>query len=193
MRYGATTYAAAFACLGLLALPLSSGAQNVDYAHSQISFVSVQMKVPVEAVFRKFTAQISFDPAKPEASKAQIEIDLASFDIGNDEINNDVKDKNWFDTRNFPAAKFVATGVRALGPGRYEARGPLTIKGRTNDIIAPFTVKADGGSQIFEGGFAIRRLQYNLGEGVWKDTDTVADEVQIKFRIYVSGKPPPKK
>lgn len=170
------------------------GAQTVDYGRSRISCVSVQMKVPVEAVFRKFSAQIAFDSVRPEAGKAQIEIDLASFDIGNEEVNEDVKGRAWFDVKNHPTARFVASAVRPLGGGRYEARGPLTIKGRTHETAAVFTMKNDAaGNTVFEGGFPIRRLQFNIGEGVWKDTETVADEVQIKFRIQMSGKTPPKK
>jgi polyisoprenoid-binding protein YceI len=61
-------------------------------------------------------------------------------------------------------------------------------------VVAPFTYKDEGGSGVFDGVFPIRRLQYNIGEGAWKDTDTVADEVQIKFHLVTSAiKPPAKK
>jgi hypothetical protein len=35
----------------------------------------------------------------------------------------------------------------------------------------------------------IKRLQYGVGDGSWKDTDTVADDVQIKFRIVAGAAP----
>jgi polyisoprenoid-binding protein YceI len=159
---------------------------TVLYDKSRISCVSRQENVPVEAQFKKFTAQIAFDPGRPEAGKAQIDIELDSFDIGFAEYNEDAKGKNWFDVRNFPRAKFVSTSMRALGGGRFEARGPLTIKGKTSEVVAPFTYKEDGGTGVFDGVFAIKRLQYNIGEGVWKDTAVVADEVQIRFRIMVA-------
>jgi polyisoprenoid-binding protein YceI len=177
--------------LAATAVPLLSWAQTVDYARSQVTVVSRQMNVPVEAAFKKFTAQIAFDPARPESGKADITIDLASFDIGNDEINADVRGRSWFDAKTHPTARFVSQSVRAAGPGRFEARGPLTIKGRTVETVAPFTVKSDPAGQLFEGAFTLRRLQYSIGEGVWKDTDTVADEVQVKFRIAVLTKPAP--
>lgn len=183
-----------FSAAALLTASPAVHAQQIDYSRSQITFTSRQMNVPVEAKFNKFTAQVSFDPAKPEASKAAIEIDVASFDIGNDEINGEVQKKEWFDVKNFPRASFVSSSVRALGGGRYEVRGPLAIKGRTHDITAPFSVRTDaGGGSVFEGAFSIRRLQYNVGEGVWKHTDVVADEVQIRFRLHAGGKPPAKK
>lgn len=186
--------AAAWAILGLLAWLPAHGAQQVDHGRSQITVVSRQMNVPVEAKFARFNAQLAFDPSRPEAGKASIEVDLASFDIGNDEVNDEARGRNWFDAKNFPRATFVSSSVRPLGGGRYEVRGPLTIKGKTHDVTAPFSVKTDtAGHSVFEGTFDIRRLQYNIGEGVWKHTDTVADEVVIRFRLYTGGKPPVKK
>lgn len=176
------------ASLLLAAAPVA--ALTVQYDKSRVSCVSRQENVPVEAQFKKFTAQIAFDPARPEAGKAQIEIDLDSFDIGFAEYNEDAKGKNWFDVRNFPRAKFVSTSMRALGGGRFEARGPLTIKGKTSEVIAPFTYKEDAGTGVFDGAFAIKRLQYNIGDGVWRDTTVVADDVQIKFRIVVATAQP---
>lgn len=182
-----------FLCCALLACAaLPAAAQTVLYDKSRISCVSRQENVPVEAQFRKFTARIAFDPAKPETGKAQIEIDVGSFDIDNAEVNDMAKDKDWFNARAFPKATFTATGIRALGGGRFEARGPLSIKGKTLDVAAPFTYKPDAAGGVFDGAFTIKRLQYNIGEGAWKDTGTVADEVQIKFRIVVAA-PPAKK
>jgi polyisoprenoid-binding protein YceI len=183
-----------FATLALLALPLATGAQQIDYGRSQISVTSRQMNVPVEAKFTKFNAQLAFDPVSPGAIKAQIEVDAASFDVGNDDVNVEALDKDWLDAKKFPKAVFVSTSARSLGGGRYEARGPLTIKGRTHEIAVPYTLKTDaGGNSVIEGVFNIRRLQYSIGEGVWRHIDVVADEVQIRFRLYTSSKPLPKK
>jgi polyisoprenoid-binding protein YceI len=182
------------AAAAMLIPPLVAIARQIDYGRSQITFTSKQMNVPVEAKFNKFTAQLTFNSDKPESSKAAIEVDVGSFDIRNDEVNSDVLRKEWFDSKSFPKATFVSSGVRALGNGRYEARGPLTIKGKTHEITVPFTVNTDAsGNALFEGVFNIRRLQYNIGEGVWKHTDVVADEVQIKFKLHASRNPPPKK
>lgn len=182
-----------FCGLLLLACALPAAAQpalTVLHEKSRITCVSRQMNVPVEARFRRFTAQIAFDPATPETGKARFEIDTDSFDIDNAEVNDEVKGKLWFDTRTFPKATFVSTAIKPLGGGRFEVRGPLTIKGRTHEAIAPFTYKEDGGSGVFEGAFTIKRLQFNIGDGQWKDTETVADDVQIRFRIAVAAAKP---
>ena len=182
------------ATLALLALPLAAGAQQIDYSRSQITVASRQMNVPVQAKFTKFSAQLAVDPATPEAIKAQVEVDAASFDVGNDDVNIEALDKDWLDAKKFPKATFVSSSVRTLGGGRYEARGPLTIKGRTLDVTVPYTVKTDAaGNSVIEGVFSIRRLQYSIGVGVWRHTDVVADNVQIRFRFHTNSKPPLKK
>ena len=171
----------------------AAGAQTVVYEKSRISCVSKQMNVPVEAVFRKFTAQISFDPARAESARATIEIDVGSFDIDNAEANDEARGKAWFDARSFPKATFTSTAVKALGGGRFEARGPLTIKGKTVEVVTPFTYRDTPGSGMIDGNFSVKRLQFNIGEGAWKDTDTVADEVQIRYQLVLSRSPTPAK
>ena len=180
--------------VGSLLLAGMATAQSVVYDKSAITCVSRQMNVPVEARFKKFTAQIAFDPGKPADGKARIEIDVDSFDIDNAEVNDEVKGKGWFDARGFPKATFVSAGIKSLGGGKFEVRGPLSLKGKTLEVVAPFTYKEAAGTAVFDGAFAIKRLQFNIGEGVWKDTDTVADEVRIKFHIVASmAKPAQKK
>ena len=72
------------AILAMLASSFAYGAElsTVQLDKSSIAFVSKQMNVPVEGVFKKFTAQINIDPARPEAGHARVEIDLARIDAG---------------------------------------------------------------------------------------------------------------
>ena len=175
--------AAALLCAGAQAAEFNA----VQADKSRITFVSKQMNVPIEGRFGKFAAQIGFDPARPEAGRAQIEIDLNSIDAGSDDANTEVKRKAWFDTQNFPSAKFVAGSVKALGGGRFEAVGKMTIKGRTLDLAAPFTFKQEAAAGRFDGSLTIKRLAFGIGEGPWSDTSTVADEVVVKFSFLVAA------
>lgn len=162
-------------------------AQNVILDKSQITFVSKQMNVPVEGKFKKFNAQINFDSSKLDLSRATIELELNSVDTGSQEADTEVKTKAWFDSTTYPQAKFVSSGVKALGGGKYEAAGKLSIKGKTRDVKAQFVSKADGAGTWLEGSFVLNRLQFNIGEGTWSDTSTVADEIQVKFKFLISA------
>ena len=169
-------------------LSLAPAAQAIEFNQfqlnkSSLSFVSKQMNVPVEGRFRTFRSKLSFDPAKPAAAKAELEIELASIDAGSKDADDEVASKAWFDTRAFPVAKFVSTSVKPLGGNRYEVAGKMTIKGRTQDLTAPVTVTQQGNSATFEGSLVLKRADYAIGDGVWADFGTVANEVQIKFRL----------
>jgi len=165
------------------ALPALAVALKTDPAKSSVSAVFKQMSVPVEAKFKKFNAQIDYDSAKPEAGKASVDIDVPSFDLGDPEYNKEVQKKEWFNGAQFPKASFVSSALKPAAGGKLDVSGKLTIKGKTADVSFPMTVKKEGNNQVFEGALPIKRLAFNIGEGEWKDTSMVADEVLIKFRV----------
>jgi polyisoprenoid-binding protein YceI len=162
--------------------------QKVDASKSSIRFVSKQMGVPVEGRFRKFDATVAFDPVKPEATKADFEVELASIDLGSEEGETEVKRPLWFDTARFPKAKFTLSSLKPNGPGKYEATGALSIKGITLPVSSPVTVAEAAGSRTVDGQFPLKRLAYKIGEGHWSDTETVADEVLVRFRFVIPSR-----
>ena len=152
---------------------------------SSITFVSKQMSVPVAGVFKKFAAHVRINPAKPETGMANIEIDLASIDAGSMEANDEVKGTSWFNVAEYPKASFISSSVKTVGGGKFEATGKMTIKGKSIEMHAPFTLKEDKGVLNVEGVFPLKRLDFGIGSGLWSDTSVVADEVQIKFHVVL--------
>lgn len=169
-----------------LTLPALAAVLKTDAAKSSVSAVFKQMNVPVEAKFKRFSAQIDYNGAKPETSKASVEIDILSFDLGDPDINKEAQKKEWFNGAQFPKATFVSSALKPGVAGKLDVTGKLTIKGKTTDVSFPMSVKQDGNSQVFEGALPIKRLVFNIGEGEWKDTSMVADEVLIKFRVVTT-------
>lgn len=159
--------------------------QKILRERSAIRFVTKQMNVAVEGQFRKFDATVTFDPAKPAATRAEFTVDLGSIDLGNEEGETEARRKLWLDVASFPTARFVATSVKALDNSRFEAIGQLTIKGSSREVVVPFAVTEANGQRTVEGQFPLKRLQFRIGEAQWSDTDTVADEVLVRFRFTV--------
>jgi len=168
-------------------LPLAWAANAFDAAGSSIVAVFTQMGVPVEAKFKKFDAAIEFDPANIAAAKAQVTVDIASFDIGDPEYNKEVQKKEWFNAAQFSKATFVSSSIKSVAADKLMCAGQLTIKGKSVAINVPITVKQQGKNQIFEGALPIKRLDFNIGEGEWKATDMLANEVNIKFKVVTTG------
>ena len=163
-------------------------AQSIVPQKSQLNFAFSQMNTPVDGSFKNFTAKVNFDPAKPATAKAEIIVDLASIDVGGPDGNSEAKKKAWFDIANTPKATFVATSVKALGAGKFETKGKLTMKGLTRDVVGTMTAKPVGNDLLLEGSVPLLRLQFKIGDGAWADTGTVADEVTVKYKLLLTGK-----
>lgn len=162
-------------------------AQQLVPAGSEIAFTSKQMGVPVDGKFRKFDAKVAFDPKKPEAANIAFTIDLASVSLGAAETEAEVVKPDWFDTRKFPQATFQSSGVKAAGAGKYEVAGKLTIKGATQNVVVPVALAQAGGTTTASGSFVIKRLDFRIGDGDWKDTSMVANDVQVRFKLALTG------
>lgn len=171
----------------VLAAAPASAQQALVAAQSEIRFTSRQMGVPVEGRFKRFDAQIAFDPAQPAAAKIAMEVDLTSVSLGMAESEAELAKPEWFATRQFPKASFNSTAVTPVAPGRYVVAGKLAIKGRSRDIVVPVELTASGGRTSATGAFALKRLDFRIGDGDWKDTSLVADEVQVAFRLILTG------
>jgi polyisoprenoid-binding protein YceI len=178
--------------LALLAA-LAAPAEAVEYRtvlpqQSRIGFQFHQMGVPVGGEFKRFTAQMRFDPTRPEAASAKIVIDLASIDAGSPEADDESAGKLWFNRSAYPTAQFVSNRISPLGNNRYEMRGTLTLKGRSREMVVPVTFRPGNNTAVFDGAFVLKRLDFGIGEGMWADVATVANEVEVNFRIAASGK-----
>ena len=163
--------------------------QKLVAQNSEISFVSKQMGVPVEGQFKKFDAQISFDPAKPATSKVAFTVDTGSATLGAREIDAELPKAVWFNVPKFPQASFESSTIKAVGAGKYEIAGRLSIKGAVHDVVVPVTLTQAGASTTATGSFVIKRLAFKIGENAWADTSMVADDVQVKFKLALSGVP----
>ncbi|MDR6446792.1 polyisoprenoid-binding protein YceI [Paraburkholderia terricola] len=161
---------------------------DVDTSKSSVIATTKQMNVPVDGKFRKFSAQLNFDPAKPTAGSANVSIDTGSYDLGADDYNKQAQGKEWFDSAAYPAATFVSSAIAPAGGNQYKITGKLTIKGKSQTVVVPVTIASQGATQTFDGALPIRRTQFDVGTGEWKDTSVVADEVVIKFHIVASKK-----
>jgi polyisoprenoid-binding protein YceI len=173
--------------LGMLLLAADQAdAQGLLIDKSEIRFVSKQLGVNVEGRFRKWKANIVFLPKDLAKSKAEFDIDLGSIDLASEESETEIKSPRWLDTAKFPVAHFASTSIKDLGGDRYEIAGKLTLKGITKDVVVPIALKKDAsGNSVAEGSFPVKRIDYRVGEGVWSDTELVANDVIVRVRMVL--------
>jgi polyisoprenoid-binding protein YceI len=168
--------------------PSVAGADTVVPGKSEIAFTMKQMGVNFDGRFKAWKADIVFEPAALDKSKAVVDIDLASLDLASTDSEDEARGPLWFNTAKFPVAHFASTSFRSVGGDRYEVAGKLSLKGLTHDVVVPLVVKADGtGNRVAEGTFSLKRLDYAIGEGEWADTGTVADDIRVRVRVVLQG------
>lgn len=181
------TLAAAALALAATGPVFAQAAAKLVPAQSDISFTSRQMGVPVDGKFRKFDAQVAFDPKKPDTARIALAIDLASISLGAPESEAEVVKPLWFNVAKFPQARFTSTSVKATGPGKFDVAGKLDIKGNVRDLVVPVVLAQAGGNTTATGGFTLKRADFKIGEGEWADTSMVANDVQVKFKLQLTG------
>jgi polyisoprenoid-binding protein YceI len=164
--------------------------QRLVPERSDISFTSKQIGVPVDGKFKTFDAQVSFAPNRPEAARIALTIDLASVALGAADAEAELARPDWFSTKLFPQATFQSSSVKALGGGKFDVAGKLSIKGSSREVVVPLTLSQSDGTTVATGTFVIKRLDFRIGDGEWKDISMVANDVQVRFRLSLTGIPP---
>jgi len=186
------TVTLAMALLAALVQPaLAQGAAvQVVAAGSEVAFTTRQMGVPVEGRFGKFTAQLALDPRKPEAGRVSFSIDTGSARFGSAELDAEVPKPEWLSAVRFPQATFQSSGIKGLGSGRFEVAGKLNIKGQARDLTVPVQLVQTGSQSMATGTFVIKRLDFKVGEGEWSDTSMLANDVNVRFKLVLTGVAP---
>ena len=145
------------------------------------------MGVPVDGRFGKFDAQITFDPKQAAASKISFNVDIGSALVGDAETVREMRKPEWFNFAKFPSASFQSTSAKAIGGGKFEVAGRLNIKGVERLISTTVQLSQKAGVTLVEGNFPLKRLDFKLGDGDWKDVSVVADEVIVKLKLSLTG------
>lgn len=172
-----------------LLLATAANAQTVLPQGSEIRFVTKQMGVPVEGRFTRWQAQVAFDPRQPQAGQVSFSIDTRSIAFGAPDTEAEAARPAWFHSAQFPQAQFRSAAIKALGGGRFDVAGVLTIKGQAREVVVPVTLApgAAAGQGLASGQFTLRRMDFKLGEGEWSDVSVVANDVQVHIRLQLTG------
>ena len=174
----------------LAAMLLASGggasAHGVLIDQSEIRFSSKQKGANIDGRFRKWRANVDFRPKQLAKSKAEFEIELGSIDLASEELESEVKRPIWFDTAQYPVARFASNTMKSLGGDRYEISGELSLKGITRQVVVPVALKNDvAGNSVAEGQFTLNRFDFQLGDGLPVETTKLASEVAVSIRMVL--------
>lgn len=179
MRFAVFTAALTLAAPAWAAPP----AWTVDHAASKLAIGSAFDGQPVGGAFRKWDADIRFDPKDLAHSSANVTIDVGSVTTGDADRDTALPDTPWFWAAKYPKATFVSHSFKALGGNRYEAAGDLTIRGVTKPLTLPFTLVITGDAAKMNAAVAVNRLAFGVGQAEWKSTEVIPAAVQVTIAL----------
>jgi len=176
------------AAAAAIAVPAAAAARPyaVDPAASKLGFTGTFDGRPFSGVFQKWDAQIDFDPARLAQSKATVVIQTGSVRTGTAEYDKTIAEPAWFNVRQFPTAKFVATSFRKTGANSYEARGQLTIRNVSRPVALPFTLEQQGPRTRMRGDLTLDRTQFGVGAGEFSGDAPLAKAVKVHVDLVAT-------
>ncbi|WP_057450362.1 YceI family protein [Pseudomonas syringae] len=98
----------------------------------------------IHGTFKDWDGTFSFDAAKPEASKINVELKTASLFTNHAERDKHISSKDFLDVAKYPEAKFVSTAVKSTGEKTADVTGDLTLHGVTKPIVIKATFNGEG-------------------------------------------------
>jgi polyisoprenoid-binding protein YceI len=93
-----------------------------------------------------------------------------------------------FDVAHWPTAHYLTRSFTKTATG-FAAIGSLTLRGVTKDVPIEFQWIAAGTGAKLVGSAKLKRLDFGAGQGDWKSTQWIADEVKIDFSLVLAPKP----
>jgi polyisoprenoid-binding protein YceI len=159
---------------------------GLDPAKSSLEFTFTQAGAANKGRFTRFQVGLDFLADNLAASRLDVTIEMSSTDTGDQERDDTLKGADLFAVAKFPQAHFAASQINRTASG-YEAVGKLTIRGVTRDARVPFSFRTatENGAAVgyMSGKTSVRRLDYGVGQGDWKATDQVGNDVAVSFTL----------
>jgi polyisoprenoid-binding protein YceI len=169
-----------------------SGHYDIDVMHSRLGFVARHaMVTKVRGSFTEFAGSFDLDGSNWPASTAQVTIQVASIDTGNEQRDGHLRTNDFFDAPNHPQITFTSTRVEQTAEDTVAVTGDLTIKGTTRPVTVEFVytgsaVDPYGNTRIgFEGISTINRSDFGITFNAALDTGgvLVSDKITLEFDI----------
>lgn len=157
-----------------------------DAAKSTLEFSFMQAGAQNKGRFKAFPVVFDFAPDNLAASRLEVTVDMNSLDTGDQERDDNLRDTDLFAVKKYPQAHYSATQFVKSANG-YEAQGKLTLRGVTREVRVPFTFKtaSENGATVgyMSGKTSLKRLDFGVGQGDWKSTEWVGNDVGLSFAV----------
>jgi polyisoprenoid-binding protein YceI len=133
--------------------------------------------------FRQFTTELNYDEKNLAGSSLKVTVQIASLATQDKDRDDTLKSADLFDAQKFPTAQYAASSLAKTASGGIEALGKLTIRGVSHDLRLPLTIRPSANGVELSGETTVKRLDYGVGQGEWRSTETVGDAVKLQYKV----------
>jgi polyisoprenoid-binding protein YceI len=182
-----------------------AGSYTLDKAHASLIFRINHLGFSnFTARFRRFDAQLQFDPKNLAASTLTATVDAKTLetdypDPATLDFNAQLQGPEWLDTAKYPEMTFKTTKVAATGTNTMRIDGDLTLRGVTHPVTLDATFNGgyaghpmDPHARIgFSAHGSLKRSDFGISMGIPAPGTTmgVSDKVDIAIECEFSGPP----
>jgi polyisoprenoid-binding protein YceI len=172
-----------------LALPLAASAADYKVGPgSTLGFSGKFQGQTFDGTFGKFDAAISYDAANLAASKFDVTVDTSTAKTGDGDRDGALPGSDFFDVKKFATAHYVTTGFSKNAKGDIVANGNLTLHGVTKPLALKVVFSPNAGGARLSVTGTLKRLDFGVGSGEYKDTSTIADDVLVNGSLNLLPK-----
>ena len=166
-----------------------------DASQSELSYAVSFEQLPLNGQFKEFS--VNYTPQQ----KLRVVVDISSVDMGNSDINDAIRDADWFDIKQHSQAVFFSDNIKAVGEGEFMAEGTLQLKGikkpvsvafnwapssSTSSISTPATsTKEPAHAAKMSGKLTLSRSDFAIGSQEWASGDQIGIDVSVSFDVQM--------
>jgi polyisoprenoid-binding protein YceI len=159
---------------------------TADPAASHLDFFGLQAGAQFKGSFRKFTAAVDFSPDALASAHIDVVVDMASENSGDTDRDDTMHGADMFDVAHFPTAHYVTKSFAKTASG-FTALGSLTLHGVTKDVPIAFQFTPGATGASLSGTAQLKRLDFGVGHGDLRSTDSVGDAVKVAFSLVLKS------
>jgi polyisoprenoid-binding protein YceI len=165
------------------ALPMTAQRYIQAAIGGSLTFTFEQAGAASKGSFHQFTTALAYDEKNPAAGSLEVTVQTASVDTEDKDRNDTLVGADLLDAQKYPTAKYVAHSFAKRADGSVDALGKLTLRGVTRDLRLPLKIVTTASGVEISGVVSIQRLDFGVGQGEWKATDSVGDQVKLQYKV----------
>ena len=174
--------------------PTPTNRWSADPVHSAVNFRVRHLGITwVNGTFGQWTADLTFDPTKPEAASVSAKLQSATITTGNDRRDTDIR-QNYLAVDSFPEITFTSTKVERTAPDHLRITGDLTMRGITHPVVLETDIGGvlntpRGRRTAFSATTTLKRQDYGIALNRFMEgAQVVGDDVRITIDVEATEK-----